>query len=127
MKPREHFDQELQQLSDSIMLMASRVEEEMTIALAAYERLDPALASVVGDLDRQVNKMRFEIEGGAGVKPACLGKGFLRGAELVGQRPDDFRRDLPVANYWWELLKHGVDARLAAQAAARCAEDVARE
>ena len=62
MTPREHFDQELQQLSDSIMLMASRVEEEMTIALAAYERLDPALASVVGDLDRQVNKMRFEIE-----------------------------------------------------------------
>ena len=62
MKPREHFDQELQQLSDSIILMASRVEEEMSIALAAYERLDPALASVVGDLDRQVNKMRFEIE-----------------------------------------------------------------
>lgn len=62
MKPREHFDQELQQLSDSIMLMASRVEEEMSIALAAYERLDPTLASVVGDLDRQVNKMRFEIE-----------------------------------------------------------------
>ncbi len=62
MKPREHFDQELQQLSDSIMLMASRVEEEMSIALAAYERMDPTLASVVGDLDRQVNKMRFEIE-----------------------------------------------------------------
>jgi len=34
----------------------------MSIALAAYERMDPTLASVVGDLDRQVNKMRFEIE-----------------------------------------------------------------
>ena len=62
MKPREHFDRELQQLSDSIMLMASRVEEELSIVLAAYERLDPTLASVVSDLDRQVNKMRFEIE-----------------------------------------------------------------
>ncbi|MFO7635317.1 MAG: phosphate signaling complex protein PhoU [Caldilinea sp.] len=62
MKPREHFDRELQQLSDSIMLMASRVEEELSIVLAAYERLDPTLASVVTDLDRQVNKMRFDIE-----------------------------------------------------------------
>lgn len=62
MKPREHFDRELQRLSDSIMLMASRVEEELSIVLAAYERLDPTLASVVTDLDRQVNKMRFEIE-----------------------------------------------------------------
>jgi phosphate transport system protein len=62
MKPREHFDRELQSLSDSILLMASRVEEELSIVLAAYERLDPALASVVTDLDRQVNKMRFEIE-----------------------------------------------------------------
>ncbi len=62
MRPREHFDRELQKLSDSIMLMASRVEEELSIVLAAYERLDPTLASVVTDLDRQVNKMRFEIE-----------------------------------------------------------------
>lgn len=62
MKPREHFDRELQRLSDSIMLMASRVEEELSIVLAAYERLDPTLATVVTDLDRQVNKMRFEIE-----------------------------------------------------------------
>ncbi|MFN3983075.1 MAG: phosphate signaling complex protein PhoU [Caldilinea sp.] len=62
MKPREHFDRELQKLSDSIMLMASRVEEELSIVLAAYERLDPTLASVVTDLDRQVNKLRFEIE-----------------------------------------------------------------
>lgn len=62
MKPREHFDRELQQLSDSIIIMASRVEEELSIVLAAYERLDPTLASVVTNLDRQVNKMRFEIE-----------------------------------------------------------------
>ena len=62
MRPREDFDHELQQLSDSIMLMARRVEQELTIVLAAYERLDPALASVVSELDRQVNKMRFEIE-----------------------------------------------------------------
>ncbi len=47
MHTREKFDQELQQLSDSIMLMASRVEEELSIVLAAYERLDPMLASVV--------------------------------------------------------------------------------
>lgn len=62
MRPREHFDRELQHLSDSIMLMMSRVEEELSVVLAAYERLDPTLAAVVGDLDRQVNKMRFDIE-----------------------------------------------------------------
>ena len=44
MKPREHFDRELQQLSDAILLMASRVEEELSIVLAAYERLEPTLA-----------------------------------------------------------------------------------
>ncbi|MCS6826302.1 MAG: phosphate transport system regulator PhoU, partial [Caldilinea sp.] len=62
MRPREHFDRELQHLSDSVMLMMSRVEEELSVVLAAYERLDPTLAAVVTDLDRQVNKMRFDIE-----------------------------------------------------------------
>ena len=62
MHTREKFERDLQQLSDDILLMASRVEEQMTLALAAYEALDPSPAAVVNDLDRQINKTRFEIE-----------------------------------------------------------------
>ena len=62
MHTREKFEKDLQQLSNDILLMASRVEEQMTLALAAYERLDPSPAATVNDLDRQINRTRFEIE-----------------------------------------------------------------
>lgn len=62
MHTREKFERDLQQLSDDILAMAGKVEEQLSLALAAYERLDPSLASLVNDLDRQVNKMRFDIE-----------------------------------------------------------------
>jgi phosphate transport system protein len=62
MHTREKFEKDLQQLSDDIMLMANRVEEQLSLALASYERLDPSLAGLVNDIDRQVNKTRFEIE-----------------------------------------------------------------
>ncbi|MBW7884520.1 MAG: phosphate signaling complex protein PhoU [Caldilineaceae bacterium] len=62
MHPREHFDRELRQLNDSILLMASRVEEQLKVALVAYDRLDPSLDTTVSDLDREVNRVRFEIE-----------------------------------------------------------------
>jgi hypothetical protein len=41
MKPREHFDRELQQLSDAILLMASRVEEELSIVLLPTNGWNP--------------------------------------------------------------------------------------
>lgn len=62
MHPREHFDRELRQLNDSILLMASRVEEQLKVALTAYDRMDPSLNATVSDLDREVNRVRFEIE-----------------------------------------------------------------
>jgi phosphate transport system protein len=62
MHTREKFQQDLQQLSDDLLLMESRVEEQLSLALASYERLDPALANLVNDIDRQVNKTRFDIE-----------------------------------------------------------------
>ena len=62
MHTREKFERDLQQLSDDILGMTGKVEEQLSLALAAYERLDPSLASLVNDLDRQVNKTRFDIE-----------------------------------------------------------------
>ncbi len=62
MHTREKFEHDLQQLSDNILLMESRVEEQLSLALASYERLDPSLANLVNDIDREVNKLRFEIE-----------------------------------------------------------------
>ncbi len=62
MHTREKFERDLQQLSDDILLMETRVEEQLSLALASYERLDPSLAKLVNDIDREVNKTRFEIE-----------------------------------------------------------------
>lgn len=62
MHTREKFERDLQQLSDDILRMAGRVEEQLSLALASYERLDPSLASLVNEIDREVNKTRFDIE-----------------------------------------------------------------
>ena len=62
MHTREKFEHDLQQLSDDILRMQSRVEEQLSLALASYERLDPSLAKLVNDIDQEVNKTRFEIE-----------------------------------------------------------------
>lgn len=62
MHARERFEHDLQKLSEDILLMASRVEEQFSLALAAYDRLDPSLANLVNELDREVNRTRFAIE-----------------------------------------------------------------
>jgi phosphate transport system protein len=59
---RERFQAELNRLRDDIMMMASRVEEELQLALTAYDRLDHSAAASINDLDRVVNKTRFRIE-----------------------------------------------------------------
>lgn len=62
MHTREKFEKDLEQLSNDILLMVNKVEEQLSLALASYERLDPSLTGLVVSLDREVNKLRFEIE-----------------------------------------------------------------
>ncbi len=59
---RAHFDQQLTELSNNILLMGSRVQEELRLVLDAYNKLDVEKATEVFALDREVNKARFEIE-----------------------------------------------------------------
>lgn len=100
MHTREKFEKDLQQLSDDILIMASRVEEQLSLALASYERLDPSLAGLVSDIDRQVNKTRFEIE------ERCL--------ELIAmQQPAarDLRLIISVLNMIVDLERMGDQAK----------------
>jgi len=59
---RAHFDRKLNDLRDGILLMGSRVEEEMKLALEALTTLNIDQANAVFAADRVVNRMRFEIE-----------------------------------------------------------------
>lgn len=59
---RAHFDRKLSDLRDGILLMGSRVEEEMRLALEALATLNLDKANEVFAADRIVNRMRFEIE-----------------------------------------------------------------
>ena len=62
MSVRAHFDRKLSELRDNILLMGSRVEEELKIALDALSTLNTEKAKEVYAADRLVNKSRFEIE-----------------------------------------------------------------
>ena len=59
---RAHFDRKLNDLRDAILLMGSRVEEEMKLALEALASLNLDKANEVYAADRAVNRLRFEIE-----------------------------------------------------------------
>jgi phosphate transport system protein len=59
---RDRFDRKLNELRDDILKMGSMVEDELKLALKAYEALDTALAHQVYDADKAVNEMRFVIE-----------------------------------------------------------------
>lgn len=59
---RVYFDRELAELRDQILLMGSRVNEELALALQAYKQLDLELARQVYVADQAVNKARFDIE-----------------------------------------------------------------
>jgi phosphate transport system protein len=59
---RERFERKLSELRDRILHIGSLVEQEMTLALTAFEGLDRALAREVFALDEQVNAERFEVE-----------------------------------------------------------------
>ncbi len=62
MSVRTYFDRKLGELRDDILLMGSRVEEELRLALEALETLNPEKAKEVQAADRMVNKARFDIE-----------------------------------------------------------------
>jgi len=62
MSIRRYFDQQLSDLRDRILLMGSRVQDELNLALAALAALDMEKAQAVFAADRVVNETRFEIE-----------------------------------------------------------------
>lgn len=59
---REHFVRSLDALRDRILTMGSYVAEELRVAMAALDTLDPAKASQVAAFDREVNAIRYEVE-----------------------------------------------------------------
>lgn len=62
MELRERYHRALNELRDEILLMGSRVENEMKLALEALEKLDTDLARAVYEEDLVVNQARFDIE-----------------------------------------------------------------
>jgi phosphate transport system protein len=59
---REYYEQALRKLRDDIILMGSKVEEQLVTAMGALEKSDVNLAAQVQQMDRFVNQRRFEIE-----------------------------------------------------------------
>ncbi len=62
MTVRAHFERKLNELRDEILLMGRLVEDELKLALAAFNELDAAKAKEVSNADRVVNRTRFDIE-----------------------------------------------------------------
>ncbi len=60
--PRSHYDQELQQLRDAVMIMASMVYQQVTDAVDALQRADLESARRIIAQDDEVNRRRFELE-----------------------------------------------------------------
>jgi phosphate transport system protein len=59
---REHFERKLRELQDEILKMGSMVEEELSLALKALDKLDSDLSRQVFEADTTVNNTRFMIE-----------------------------------------------------------------
>jgi phosphate transport system protein len=59
---RELFQQKLNELRDDILKMGSLVEDELNLALKAFDTLDMNLAHQVFAADAVVNEMRYSIE-----------------------------------------------------------------
>lgn len=59
---RHHFRQTLDELRDDIITMGSHVREQLRLAMKALETLDVDMAKQVSHFDREVNRLRFEIE-----------------------------------------------------------------
>jgi phosphate transport system protein len=59
---RHQFRQTLDELRDQIITMGSYVREQLRLAMKALEHLDVEMAKQVSQFDREVNRLRFEIE-----------------------------------------------------------------
>lgn len=59
---RVEFDRKLDELRDEILMMGSRVEAELALAMEALETLNTSKAKEVYEADITVNAMRFDIE-----------------------------------------------------------------
>jgi phosphate transport system protein len=62
MHMRERFERKLNELRDEILKMGSMVDEELKLALEAFDKLDTAIAQRVYEADKAVNALRFAIE-----------------------------------------------------------------
>ena len=62
MSIRHYFDQQLNDLRDRILLMGSRVHDELKLAMTAFNTLSTEKAQAVFAADQVVNQTRFEIE-----------------------------------------------------------------
>ena len=59
---RNHFDQQLHELRNAVLMLGSQVGEELATAMIAYETLDLAQAEGIIPFDRRINAQRFRIE-----------------------------------------------------------------
>jgi len=59
---RKTFENELQQVKDDILMLGSMVEQAVLDSVEALKKRDVSASEKVIDLDRQVNKKRFEVE-----------------------------------------------------------------
>jgi phosphate transport system protein len=57
------YEAELSSLRERLLYMAARVEEQLVGALAAYERVDVALARRMSAADSQIDQLELEIDG----------------------------------------------------------------
>jgi phosphate transport system protein len=60
--PRSHFDHQLSQLQDELLLLASMVDKAIDRAVASLKRRDQAASERVIRDDLAINEKRFEIE-----------------------------------------------------------------
>lgn len=103
---RHQFRQTLDELRDQIITMGSYVREELRLAMKALESLDVESAKQVSALDREVNRLRFEIE------ERCL---VLIATEAPAAR--DLRLIFATVNMIVDLERMGDQAKGIAKAA----------
>jgi phosphate transport system protein len=59
---RQHFRHTLDELRDQIITLGSYVREQLRLAMKSMDTLNVEAARQVSDFDREVNRLRFEIE-----------------------------------------------------------------
>ncbi len=103
---RHQFRQTLNELRDQIITMGSYVREQLRLAMKALENLDIESSKQVSVLDREVNRLRYEIE------ERCL---ILIATEAPAA--SDLRLIFATANMIVDLERMGDQAKGIAKAA----------